>query len=144
MSMEVYLINPNSENADMAITFLEFVAQHMKDSMEITLCPDANDPVEDPDALRSIGECKNPWRICKQSWRQPMSLKSVIWKTPSRCISNPWCPWEDHKIHLSSDDIAMYREVEPYIYVSTSSIYANIIHGWRPAASAVHGWPNVL
>lgn len=56
MSMEVYLINPNSENADMAITFLEFVAQHMKDSMEITLCPDANDPVEDPDALRSIGE----------------------------------------------------------------------------------------
>ena len=33
---------------------------------------------------------------------------------------------EDHKYIISSDDIAMYREVEPYIYVSTSSIYANI------------------
>ena len=126
MSMEVYLINPNSENADMAITFLEFVAQHMKDSMEITLCPDANDPVEDPDALRSIGEMQKSMEDLQAKLETADESEKRDLEDTIEMYQQSLVSMEDHKYIISSDDIAMYREVEPYIYVSTSSIYANI------------------
>lgn len=126
MSMEVYLINPNSENADMAITFLEFVAQHMKDSLEITLCPDANDPVEDPVALRSIGEMQKSMEDLQAKLETADESEKRDLEDTIEMYQQSLVSMEDHKYIISSDDIAMYREVEPYIYVSTSSIYANI------------------
>lgn len=126
MSMEVYLINPNSENADMAITFLEFVAQNMKSSMEITLCPDANEPVEDPNALRSIEEMQKSIADLQADLEEADESEKRDLEDTIERFQQAVESAQEWKYLISPENIAMYREVEPYIYVSTSSIYTNI------------------
>ncbi len=126
MSMEVYLINPNSKNADLAVTFLEYAAQNMSSSLEITLCPDANDPVEDPNSLRNIASTQQDIddlkaQIETADEEQKRDLQDTLswmqeWLTTQ----------EENKYAISAESIATYREIEPYLYVSTSSIFANI------------------
>lgn len=126
MSMEVYLINPNSQNVDLAVTFLEYAAQNMLASLEITLCPDANEPVEDPSILRNMEEAQKQIDSLKAQMEtadedQQRELQdTLIW-------AQEWLnSMEKNKYMISAENIATYREIEPYLYISTSSIYANI------------------
>lgn len=44
--MNLYFINPRSENQDLAMEFLEYAMENMEDESRIMLCPDANEAVE--------------------------------------------------------------------------------------------------
>ena len=46
-SLQVYIVNPNSPNADLALTYLEFLTQNMRPEYKVALYPGENEPVEE-------------------------------------------------------------------------------------------------
>lgn len=46
--MSVYIVNPNSKNADLAMQYLEYCAANMQTEMDYMIHPDRSEPVRDP------------------------------------------------------------------------------------------------
>ena len=126
MNMSVYIVNPNSENADLAVTFLEYVAEHMTSSMEVILCPDANDPVEDPYAVRSIAEMQQMLDEWTAELETADEAEKRVLEENIEAHQQYLKAREEYKYLISPEDIATYREVEPFIFVPSNSIFANI------------------
>lgn len=54
--LEAFMLNPDSQNADLAIQFLEYYAEHMSDDLKINLMPNENAPLRNPDYDRMLSE----------------------------------------------------------------------------------------
>lgn len=46
--MQVYVVNPNSKNADLALQYLEYCAANMQKELDYMIHPDRSEPVRDP------------------------------------------------------------------------------------------------
>lgn len=55
-TIQVYVVNPNSENLDLAMRYLAIALQRMDAATQYLLRPDLNEPVRDPDSVAKISE----------------------------------------------------------------------------------------
>lgn len=54
LSMQYYIVNPNSKNVDKALKFLEFMAENGEYTTRIVMYPDFNEPQKDPWGARDL------------------------------------------------------------------------------------------
>lgn len=104
---EVYLINPNSKNKDLAMLFLETYAQNMTESTKIALFPDENEPVISPHSVENIADMQ------KQIEEQEEALKTAE-EAEKKII--------EENIKYSEEYIEEYKNSEWYWDIPLESI----------------------
>lgn len=126
MNMQVYLVNPNSANQDMAITFLEFVAQNMENAPRITLFSDENEPVVDPYAEKNIAEVKKNIEALEKKLAEAPEEEKREYEDMLAGDRDYLEMREAEKYLISAEDIAQYRELEPYMHVISTDVLSSL------------------
>ena len=123
-SMGALIVNPYSGNADLAVELLEYIAQHLPDTLKIALMPDENDPIpfyseENLAAHRKqIAEMEQQLETASEEERA--ELQSGIQWMRELLVNAEEDPWA-----YSPEDIAYYREnIEPYLVYGLSPVFA--------------------
>jgi len=120
--IQVYIINPNSKNKDLAMTFLEYMAQNMPKDLAITLNPDMNTPVESPEYAKSIESAKKQLDELNEQLKnaKPEDKKML---EDSKKSQEEYIAWqESNRYIISESTISNYRSLVPYICVDTQNL----------------------
>ena len=126
MSMRVYLVNPNSKNQEAAVTFLEYLAQHMDASMKIALCPDENTPIEDPYTEKYIQQTQDTLAQLRQQREEAADADKRSFDEMIADQESTLTMLEQQKYRISAEQIAAYRAVEPYLHVVSNTLYSTL------------------
>ena len=120
--VEVFVMNPNSKNQDLAQTYLEFFAQNMPREISITFCPDDNEPMENPGYAKVIENAKAELEKLKEQIKSasPEDIKSLEEMIKGQEENISWQEADRYIIH--GDAIARYRSIVPYISVETQNL----------------------
>jgi ABC-type glycerol-3-phosphate transport system substrate-binding protein len=131
--IDVFVVNPNSPNQDLAKTFLEFFAQNMPRDFAITFCPDDNTPVEYPSYAKEIEEIKKSIADMKAQMETagPDALKGLEESLKNQ--EDYLAYREKNRFTISESTITQYRELVPYI--SCDSDYLEFLTGSKEASS---------
>ena len=129
--IDVFVINPNSPNQDLARTYLEYFAQNMPRDISITFCPDDNTPVENAWYTREIENMKKSLDEVRKEMEtaSPEEMKGLedILKMQEEALA-----WnEKNRFSISEKIITQYREMVPYVCVDTQNM--NFLTGSREA-----------
>ncbi len=120
--VSVFVINPNSKNQDLAMTYLEFLAQNMPRNLSITLCPDDNAPVEDPSYAAELDNANKQLDDFREQLKtmapEDVKMMEDNIKNYEEYIANI----EDRRFMITEEKIAQYRSLVPYIYVDTENL----------------------
>lgn len=122
---QALLINPYSQNVDIALTYLEYVAQHIDPYSAITMFPDHNDPIEDDyyqnDAAGSDATIAD---LQKRLLAAEDENKSALEQTLAAELS-----WreelETRRWSVSPQRIDDYRKLAPYMVLNADNVLAN-------------------
>lgn len=120
--MSGYLVNPNTQNKELAISYLEFVMEHMNQASKIAMMPYENDPMENEwyrpnlesmqktmaDLEKQLTELTDP--------AEQADLKETIERYQQYLTEQEKDRWA-----ISAEQIAAYREVGPRLFVDSES-----------------------
>lgn len=126
LNLQIYLVNPNSECQREAITFLEYLAEHMDETTKIALYPDENTPVEDPHMARYLADAQKQLEDAKASKETADDADKRNWDDTISMYEDNIAYYESNLYFVSADAIAQYRSIEPYLHVYTNSLYASL------------------
>ncbi len=126
--MHLYILNPYSDQKELAIRYLECAAQTMTDEMRIQMSPKDNSPVPDQDwELRKsqLVEFINSsdTELNGLDGQDKLSLMDEIDKAKAELDANQE-RWE-----ISAKQIAAYQQVAPYIDFAEQSLYLSSYNG---------------
>ncbi len=120
--MQVFVINPNSKNTDLALTYLEYYAQNMPKALAITLQPDNNTPVEEPyykkiieDTSKRIADLEEQMKTAK-----PEEIKNL--EEMKKNEEANLAVQETRRFSITEEMIAKYRAIVPYICVDSQNL----------------------
>ncbi len=131
--IEVFVINPNSPNQDLARTYLEFFAQNMPRDYSITFCPDDNTPVENPSYSKEMEDIKKSIDDLKAQMKTagPEALKSLEESLKNQ--EDYLAYREKSRFSIPEKLITQYRELVPY--VCSDSEYMNFLASSKEAVT---------
>lgn len=119
--MSVYFVNPNSANKELATEFLEYVVQHMESRTKILLNPDANEPVETSYYASSMKYAQENLESIQRDYEEAAEEDKADLKESLDSMQR-WIDYiEEDRWDVSVQDIANYREVAPYVIISTNA-----------------------
>ncbi len=120
--IDVFVLNPNSKNQDLALAYMEFFVKNMPRDKSITFCPDDNEPVENPYYKREIAEIKKSIDDLKKQIEaaSPDELKNLeeMLKSQEEYLAMR----EKNRFSITEEVIERYRSLVPYICVDTQNI----------------------
>ena len=120
--IQVYVINPNSKNKDMALTYLEYLAQNMPKELAITLNPDINAPVETPEYAKMIENAKKQLEDLKAQLNTAKPEEQKMLEDNIKSLEG-YISWQEaNRYTISESTIAKYRSLVPYICVDTQNL----------------------
>ncbi len=120
--IQVYIINPNSKNKDLAMTYLEYLAQNMPKDMAITLSPEANAPVESPEYAKSIERVKKQLDELNEQIKTAKPEDQKMLEENKKGLEE-YISWQEANRYMISESmIAQYRSLVPYICVDTQNL----------------------
>lgn len=123
MSMQVYVLNPNSQNQEQALAVLEGLVSAIPIKDAYILFPDRNEPVEHPDYARSIQERTEYIQEMETALEnaQP-DEKNTIEDEISWAQSN-LDYWEENRWAYTPQQIATLREMMPHAVFREDELY---------------------
>lgn len=122
-NMGVLTVNPYSENADIAIELLAYIAQHLPDTLKIALMPDENDPIpyySEEDLAYWRAQAAETERLLEEAPEEDRAeLQATLQWERELLASAEEDPWA-----YTPEDIAFYREnIEPYLVCGLSQVF---------------------
>lgn len=123
--MSVLTVNPYSENADIAIELLEYIAQHMPVAMQTALIPEQNDPIE----VQGYQENLAYLQESLADWEGQLAVASEedrdILKERIQDLQTVIAYEEQHRWAYTAEELAFYREwIEPNMTYTLSPVFA--------------------
>lgn len=124
-NMTLYLVNPNSPNVDLAIDFLEYVAQHNDPGVDYMIHPDLKEPMRRSYYEQNMKE--NQAFVDEQKKLMEASTDDEEKKSLQDNIEAIEAYMETMKDdwHMSPESIAKYRAIAPTMSVFTDSQLMN-------------------
>ena len=124
-TVQVMFINPFSQNTDAALRYLEYCAEHIDPYNAIALFPDRNEPIEDlfyqqnaADSDESIASLRE--RLSAADDANKSALEEEL------ALATDWREQlEARRWSVSSEQIAAYRALEPYLVLNADNVFAN-------------------
>lgn len=131
--IDVFVVNPNSPNQDLAKTYLEFFAQNMPREFSITFCPDDNTPVENPNYARELKDAQKYIDDIKaqMTTASPEAMKGL--EESLKNMEDYKASVEKRRYSVPEKLITQYREFVPY--VCTDSEYMNFLTSSKEAVT---------
>ena len=131
-NLEVYFVNPSSPNLDLALRYLEYVAD--SEALEAALVryalyPDMNDPLPDPnyDLDRTNMAAMREKTLRALETAQPDTRREM---EESVAFYDAWLADEENNRWLiDAQGIASYRALAPYIFLPRNSIFNSYEEG---------------
>ena len=122
--MGVLTVNPYSGNADIAVELLEYIAQHLPDTLKIALMPEENEPIpyysEKSIAAWREQVAETERLLADAPEEERAELQAALQWQRELIASAEEDPWA-----YSPEDIAFYREnIEPYLVYGLSPVFA--------------------
>ena len=120
--IDVYIVNPNSKNQDLAISYLEHFAQNMPRDFSITFCPEDNTPYENPGYAKDTEEAQKGLQGLKDQLEnaKPEDKRNLEDAVKSQ---EEYIAWREKSRYIISDKvIAQYRSLGPYVSVDTRNL----------------------
>lgn len=118
----VLVVNPYSQNLDLALLYVEYMAEHMDQGAALSLCPDENDPIENkwyPKNLQyardSIAKIQELLQAADEENRAEIQTNldnELLWLEQL----------EARRWDVSPERIAAYREQAPYVVLNMDDI----------------------
>ena len=123
--MDVLAVNPYSENADLAIMLLEYMAQHMPAPLETALMPDRNEPIEVQGYQENLACLREFLAETERQLTETVSEEDqVILKERIEEVKLDIAFEERHRWAYTAEEVAFYREqIEPHMTYSLSTIF---------------------
>lgn len=118
----VLVANPYSQNLDLALLYVEYMAEHMDQGAALSLCPDENDPIENkwyPKNLQyardSIAKIQKSLQAADEENRAEIQTNldnELLWLEQL----------EARRWDVSPQRIAAYREQAPYMVLNMDDV----------------------
>lgn len=122
-TMTLLCLNPYSDNADIALQLLEYIAQRLPQEFLTAVLPDQNDPIEVSYYQENIDSIRESLDVYRQSLEAAGDAERVHMQDVIDMLEEELAVVEAARWAFSAEDIAAYREIAPYITVPTSSIF---------------------
>jgi ABC-type glycerol-3-phosphate transport system substrate-binding protein len=131
--IDVFVVNPNSPNQDLAKTYLEFFAQNMPRDYSITFFPDDNTPVENPSYAREMEDIQKNIDDLKAQMKtaDPEAMKSL--EESLKNLEDYLAYREKSRFSIPEKVITQYRDLVPY--VCSDSEYMEFLMGSQEAVT---------
>ena len=123
VNMQVAFVNPRSQNLDMAMRLLECYLENLDKQARILMCPDQNDPVENPYFEQNVKSWEEEEaRLEKQlETCQPEEKKDL--ETNLEYIRELIAKKDDYRYDINAEAIANYREnIAPKLFVEAENL----------------------
>jgi len=124
MTMEVYIVNPNSENLDLAVTFLEYMVEHMYQDTRIVLLPDENTPYQNEYYERNLKEYEDALAIEYASMAEAAEEYKADFQEQIEWLEKSKARVEADRWAISVEDIADYRAVAEYLNILPTNLFS--------------------
>lgn len=120
--MYAMIVNPASQNIDLALQYLEYASQHDEDAYRrYALHPDLNEPVEDETFEETVKSMRE-WRADVEERLKSATGNEQRDLQDSLAYVDQWFADEErNKWMLSADAIASYRAYAPYMNFAVDS-----------------------
>ncbi len=123
-SMNLYFINPSSDNVDAAMTFLSFVVENMDAAAKLNLYPDYNEPCESLYYQQNLEEMKKSLAMMEESAAGIDEADKAEWESNIAEYRSYIETFEENeRWDISAEQIASYRERAQYIIVPTTNVF---------------------
>lgn len=119
-----YVVNPQSEEQELAVEYILFMSENMRNEERYAIRPDLNDPIENSYYARDKAESEKSLEEMKNAEVAPENQKDheAAIAEMERYINEEMERW---RWEISEDAIKNYRELAPFIKVQTSSTMYN-------------------
>lgn len=124
-SMQVLYVNPHSDQTDVALRLLEYIAAHLPQDFRIAVFPDENKPIEYAyydfilsSSSEAIQELETQLMQAEDASEKEALQESLQWMRQEHesILQRRWA--------FTQEDIAAYREMAAHLVVSTSGVFA--------------------
>lgn len=109
--MDVYVVNASSENADLALAYLETVTKNLGDGLTRSLIPDENEPVESPNMVENLREGEDALNDALERGDEESAA----------VLREQLASLESYRYAISPDVIDMYRGIADRLTLSRAS-----------------------
>lgn len=123
-TLELYIVNPGSDNKDAAMTFLAFVLENMDDVEKINLYPDENEPCENRYYQQNLEEMKKSLANMEESGKYIDEEDKADWESNLADYRSYIERYEqEDRWDVTEEQIAAYRERAQYMVVPTTNVF---------------------
>lgn len=121
MRLEVMFINPRSQHKETAIRYMEAYVAAMDESIKIKLCPDHNDPVENPYYERNLEDMQDALDSMNKQLEEATEedVKEILREQIASQEEYMARYRENSRYNITEESIAAYRALDKYFFVPT-------------------------
>lgn len=123
-SMNLYFINPGSDNLDAALTFLSFVVENMDAAAKLNFYPNYNEPCESRYYQQNLEEMKKSLAMMEESAAGIDEADKAEWESNIAEYRSYIETFEENeRWDITAEQIASYRERAQYILVPMTNVF---------------------
>lgn len=116
--VEVMFINPRSKHLDAALRYLELYMENIEPSMLAMMCPDKNDPIENPHFEETVKIYRNNIDRVKKALETCKEEDKAAYQEQLENYEGYYKDWErEGKYSATAESIAAYRAYDSYFFV---------------------------
>lgn len=125
--VEVMFINPRSKHLDAALRYLELYMENIEPSMLAMMCPDKNDPIENPHFEETVKIYRNNIDRVKKALETCKEEDKAAYQEQLENYEGYYKDWErEGKYSATAESIAAYRAYDSYFFVrKTNAFYSS-------------------
>lgn len=124
-NITLYIINPNSQNKDLAVDFLEYMADNLSASFKIAMNPSMNDPVENAYFQENLEIYQTELAAVQKAYDEAPAEDKAAYQENLDMILEFYEYFEQNeRWDVSAESIAEYRTYAPNL-VCTQSAWAS-------------------
>jgi len=125
MNMSAYIVNPNSENTDLAVTFLEYMVEHMYQDTKITLLPDENEPYQNEYYEQNMKYYDESIAMTTEALESAAEEDKAMYEEQLTWLKEAKERTEkEERWAISAEEIAEYREIAQYLTILSTDMFS--------------------
>lgn len=126
VNMTVMVVNPYSDDLDLATALTAYVAEHLPQEQKTAMMPDENVPVEDAMYTATIDLYREAVADIRAALEKADPADRASLESDLKESEMALREQEEHRWAFDEEDIAHYREhIAPYLTVSTSGLFSS-------------------
>lgn len=122
--MSIFIVNPNSENQDLAIQFLEYYMENLNAAIKVNLMPGETEAVLNPDfddMKKNIEELVKESRAAYEAAVGTENEKAM--ELELQTMERGLAQMEQFRYSVTEEDIAEYRALYPMLVINKGNVF---------------------